>query len=90
MSADVLHFPGSESIGLDIEPRNQNLDAECVAMGAVERADSLTQLICLGLTDEGDIYAATTHANVADTVLLLDRFRQKLMRTFEDDEFSDD
>lgn len=88
----VVQFPGAEWGRLDYHPRSRDLEPKAVVEGMVEvvAETPLLQLVVIGLTEENEIYAAASSVHIADTLLLIDRFRQKLMRQFEGDEFTSD
>ena len=86
--SDVLDFPGRETTHVSVSPRKREIEAEAVAKGAVEYAPKLDQLLVLGITHDGQLYAAATHPDVADNVLLLERMKRKLMLPLGDDEFA--
>lgn len=89
MSDDkVIEFPGRDSTNVGTMPRCRTVDPVDVAKGVTENAGSLDQLLVIGVTHDGKLYAATSHADHADNLLLMERLRRKLLMSFGEDEFS--
>jgi hypothetical protein len=65
------------------------VEPKAVADGAVEYADNLDMLVVIGLTHENELYTASTHPDLADIILLLERMKRKLLFQFGDDEFAE-
>lgn len=87
MSDKVIEFPGQGSVPLGKAPRLRTVAPRAVADGLLEQVDTLDQIIVLGVTADGALYAASTHPDIADNLLLLERMRRKLLASFGDDEF---
>jgi hypothetical protein len=84
---NVVHLPGSDEYRSRLLPREQVIEPAKVAGGAMDFAGELTQLVVIGVTQDGKLYAASSHIDTADNVLLLERFKRKLMEQFGEDEF---
>lgn len=90
MSENVIAFPGAEWGDMEGTPCDRTIEPASVASGAVEQSENLSMLVCFGYYNDGTIYAAATHPHVADVLLALDRFRNRLMASFDEDVFGDD
>lgn len=89
MSDDrVVQFPGADAKRVGLSPRERLIDPKAVAEGLVPMLPKLDQLILIGLTHDNQLYAASTHPDTADNVLLLERLKRKLLQAYGDDEFA--
>lgn len=89
MSDKVIEFPGQDGIRVTQAPRCRAIEPEAVANGLQKNLAQLDMLVVIGVTHDGVLYAASTHPDTADTVLLLERMKRKLMMPFGDDELAE-
>jgi hypothetical protein len=87
VSDNVFSLPVDPIRMVATEPRPHFCPPKNVLQGALERADQFKVLVIAGLNEDGTLFAASTSEHVADTILAMDRVRQKLMRDFDDDNF---
>lgn len=88
MSEKVIEFPGGDCRVAGRSPRTRNIEPRAVVDGAVEFVENLDQILIIGVTHEGKLYAASSHNDLADNIILMDRLRRRFLGTFGDDEFA--
>lgn len=80
----VVEFPVSEVL-VRTAPREAGfVPAANVIAGAAEQADDFEMLTIVGLKHDGSLFVAGTSVHLADTLLLIERVKKKLMEPFDD------
>lgn len=89
MSDNVVALPGSDWQRMASDPRSRDIEPVAVLQGTLETVQKvpMQQLVVIGLTESGQLYAASTSPYIADTLLLLARIRKRLMAQFDEDAF---
>lgn len=86
MSEIVDLFP-DKTVHSGRAPRERTVKPRAVAGGLMENVDRLDLLLVVGLTHDNRLYAASSHLDVADILLAVDRFKRRLLAQFGNDEF---
>jgi hypothetical protein len=60
---------------------------ENVIEAAAEIAEHLESIVIFGICKDGSLFGATSNEHIADTLLLIERIRMKLMSNFSGDSF---
>jgi len=68
MTADIVAFPG---------PTTADIPADQVLQAAIDHG--MEDVIVIGWTTDGDLYAATSGGSVGDNLLLLELARRNLI-----------
>jgi hypothetical protein len=83
----VIQFPGGDEKAIGKAPRERTVPAIDILEGAVRSSEELEMLVCIGLTTDGDLFTSSTHPDIADILLMMDRVRARLMMAFAEDRF---
>lgn len=84
----VVEFPGAGDVAMARDPRSLDVSIEAVLDGAKDREGDLRAVIVCGLTNGGELFAASSSNSVADVILLLERIKAHLMSKFSGDTFA--
>lgn len=89
MSDDnVLSFPATRE--LNGSPRDQGVSPQRVLSNALSIEGEFRCCLVIGILKDGTLYAADTQDHFGDTLLIMERFKQAMMDSFDDELSSDD
>lgn len=87
MGDNVIQVEAFASPKMQTEAR-AGIEAAAVLANAVAEQGRLRHVIVFGVNDDGTLFGASTHAHMADTLLLMERVKRRLMDQFAEDKFA--